>query len=193
MMSSDSQAMGRVGEVIIPHLADGAQDEVAAADHCGGSVTQRQRARQALHRQVHDQPGAGNASRTRSARSKSANGKTWCCGSRRLRRQAELVSRAASSRPRRWADPNASIPTPQPGAHAADVRAFGGAVGRNLTQLRQQTSLQHGVAEVWPAKQLAAVKGWPHGDQAQMVHNAYAPKMEIYCADLQRARRRAVA
>ena len=30
MMSSDSQAMGRVGEVITPHLADGAQDARAA-------------------------------------------------------------------------------------------------------------------------------------------------------------------
>ena len=30
MFSSDSQAMGRVGEVIAAHLADGAQDEDAA-------------------------------------------------------------------------------------------------------------------------------------------------------------------
>ena len=36
MMSSDSQAMGRVGEVITPHLADGAQDARRARPRCAG-------------------------------------------------------------------------------------------------------------------------------------------------------------
>ena len=36
MISSDSQAMGRVGEVLDPHLADGAQDEGAARPAEGG-------------------------------------------------------------------------------------------------------------------------------------------------------------
>ena len=35
MMSSDSQAMGRIGEVIMPHLADRGQDEAAARRAAG--------------------------------------------------------------------------------------------------------------------------------------------------------------
>ena len=66
-----------------PHLADRAQDEGAARRAAGRHRAQRQLPRQALHRQVHDQPGASRtASRTRSAASRSASGPTWCSGSR---------------------------------------------------------------------------------------------------------------
>ncbi len=71
MISSDSQAMGRVGEVSDPHLADRAQDEGAARRPAWGR-TGRQRAYQALRRQVHDQsrhrPGPEPRGRQRRAR-----------------------------------------------------------------------------------------------------------------------------
>jgi urease subunit alpha len=56
MISSDSQAMGRVGEVAIRtwQTADKMKRSAAAA---GGDRRQRQFPRQALHRQIHDQPG----------------------------------------------------------------------------------------------------------------------------------------
>jgi urease alpha subunit len=57
MMSSDSQAMGRIGEVDHPHLANRGQDEEAARAARAGERRQRQCARQALHRQIHHQPG----------------------------------------------------------------------------------------------------------------------------------------
>jgi urease subunit alpha len=56
MISSDSQAMGRVGEVIT-HLADRRQDEKAARRPARRRPRQRQLPRQALHRQIHHQPG----------------------------------------------------------------------------------------------------------------------------------------
>jgi urease subunit alpha len=56
MMSSDSQAMGRLGEVIIRTLADRRQDEEAARLAEGRQGQQRQFPRQALHREIHDQP-----------------------------------------------------------------------------------------------------------------------------------------
>ena len=85
MMSSDSQAMGRVGEVDHPHLADRRQDEAAARARCPGETgDERQPPRQALRRQVHDQPGDRARHRRRmSARSRSASSPTSCCGSRR--------------------------------------------------------------------------------------------------------------
>ena len=56
MMSSDSQAMGRIGEVIIRtwQTADKMKRQRGSAP---GRRRQRQPARQALHRQVHHQPG----------------------------------------------------------------------------------------------------------------------------------------
>ena len=57
MLSSDSQAMGRVGEVDHPHLADRAQDEGAARRAARGQRAQRQLPREALRREVHDQSG----------------------------------------------------------------------------------------------------------------------------------------
>ena len=57
MMSSDSQAMGRVGEVIIRTWQNGAQDEAAARQAARRQRAQRQLPRQALHRQIHHQPG----------------------------------------------------------------------------------------------------------------------------------------
>ena len=84
MMSSDSQAMGRVGEVITrtwqtAHKMRGERGRLA-----GRGRRQRQPAHPPLHREVHDQPGAHARHRaTRSARSKSASSPISCCGSRR--------------------------------------------------------------------------------------------------------------
>ena len=58
MMSSDSQAMGRVGEVDHPHLADRGQDEAAARPADGGQRPVGQFPGKALYREIHDQPGA---------------------------------------------------------------------------------------------------------------------------------------
>ena len=66
-----------------PHLADRAQDEAAARPSGRRAGPERQRARQALHRQVHHQPGDRPwHRRTRSARSRWASGPIWCCGRR---------------------------------------------------------------------------------------------------------------
>ena len=57
MMSSDSQAMGRVGEVIIRTWQTAHKMKVQRGALPGDPRTPRQLPRQALHRQVHDQPG----------------------------------------------------------------------------------------------------------------------------------------
>ena len=56
MMSSDSQAMGRVGEVIIRTWQTAHKMKAAARPPAGGDRRQRQFPRQALRRQIHDQP-----------------------------------------------------------------------------------------------------------------------------------------
>ena len=85
MMSSDSQAMGRVGEVIIRtwqtahkmKLQRGALKEDAARD--GKATTSASSATSPNTRSIRRSP---TASATWSARSKSASWPTWCCGSR---------------------------------------------------------------------------------------------------------------
>jgi urease subunit alpha len=58
MMSSDSQAMGRVGEVIIRTWQTAHKMKVQRGALPEDSAPQRQLPRQALHRQIHHQPGA---------------------------------------------------------------------------------------------------------------------------------------
>ena len=57
MISSDSQAMGRVGEVLIRTWQTAHKMKVPARAAARGRRRQRQFPRQALHRQVHDQSG----------------------------------------------------------------------------------------------------------------------------------------
>ena len=116
MMSSDSQAMGRVGEVDHAHLADRAQD-ARAARPAGrrAAATTTTCASAATSRSTRSTRRSRTACRTRSARSRSASSRTSCCGSRRS--SASSRSWCIKGGFIAWAqmgDANASIPTPQP-------------------------------------------------------------------------------
>jgi len=77
-------------------------------------------------------------------------------------------------------DANASIPTPQPVHMRPMFGAFGGALGRTSISFVSQASLANGAAETYGLhKRLAAVKDCRTVKKAHMVHNAYTPKMEI--------------
>ena len=124
IISSDSQAMGRVGEVDHAHLADGGQDARAA--------------RAARRRDGRERQPARSAATSRSTRStrRSRTASAHEIGSVEVGKLADLVLwRPAffGVKPElvlkggfiAWAqmgDANASIPTPQPRRDAADVR-----------------------------------------------------------------------
>jgi urease subunit alpha len=58
--------------------------------------------------------------------------------------------------------------------------SFGGAIGGTSLSFVSQASLQQGIAEAYGLRtQLAAVKGVRSIRKQHMVHNAFAPKMEI--------------
>ncbi len=83
IISSDSQAMGRVGEVIIRTWQTADKMKRQRGRLAGGNRRQRQFPRAALHRQIHDQPGdRARPVAARSARSRSASAPTSCCGAR---------------------------------------------------------------------------------------------------------------
>jgi urease subunit alpha len=77
-------------------------------------------------------------------------------------------------------DPNASIPTPQPVHYRPMFGSFGGALTRGSLTFVSQAALASDIGDVYSLKKpLAAVKGCRSVRKADMVHNAYTPKMEI--------------
>jgi urease subunit alpha len=122
MMSSDSQAMGRIGEVIIrtwqtAHVMRPPAARcpaTAAPTTCGPSATSRSTRSTRRSR---------TAWPTRSAPWRSASWPTWCCGSRSSSGSGRSwCSRAGSSRGLRWATPT---PRSRPRSRCCRARCSG--------------------------------------------------------------------
>jgi len=181
MMSSDSQAMGRVGEVII-------------------------RTWQTAHKMKAQRgPLRGDSERNDNTRAKRfvakytinpalANGIAHEVGSVEVGKWADLVFwrpgffgvkpslvlKGGFIALAAMGDPNASIPTPQPVHMRPMFGAFGGALARGSLTFVSQAALAGGVAESYGLhKRLAAVKGNRSVTKRDMVHNAYLPTMQI--------------
>ena len=190
MMSSDSQAMGRVGEVIIrtwqtAHkmklqrgaLAGDTQPGGLPADssRCDNSRVKRYVAKYTINPAL-------------------ANGIAHEVGSIEVGKWADLVLwkpaffgvkpslilKGGFIAAAAMGDPNASIPTPQPVHYRPMFGSFGGALARGSLTFVSQAALASGAAESYGLhKRLAAVKGNRTVKKAHMVHNHYAPTMEI--------------
>jgi len=77
-------------------------------------------------------------------------------------------------------DANASIPTPQPVHVRPMFASFGGALARGCLTFVSQAALAHGTPErLGLRKRAVAVRGCRTVRKADMVHNAYLPVMEI--------------
>ncbi len=181
MMSSDSQAMGRVGEVII-------------------------RTWQTAHK-MKGQRGAlaGDSARNDNARIKRyvakytinpalANGIAHEVGSVEVGKWADLVFwkpaffgvkpslilKGGFIAAAAMGDPNASIPTPQPVHYRPMFGSFGGALSRGSLTFLSQVALQRGLAgELGLKKAVSAVRGNRSVKKADMRLNAYTPVMEV--------------
>ena len=77
-------------------------------------------------------------------------------------------------------DPNASIPTPQPVHYRPMFGSFGGAIAKGSLTFVSQAGLAAGIKEAFGlAKTLSAVKNIRNVRKGDLIHNAYLPKMEI--------------
>jgi urease subunit alpha len=77
-------------------------------------------------------------------------------------------------------DPNASIPTPQPVHYRPMFGAFGVALARGSLSFVSQVGLNAGIRERYGlTKTLSAVKNIRSVRKQHMVHNHYLPRMEI--------------
>ena len=181
MMSSDSQAMGRVGEVII-------------------------RTWQTAHKMKAQRgPLPGDTDRHDNARVKRyiakytinpaiAHGISHEVGSIEVGKWADLVIwrpaffgikpslvlKGGFIALAAMGDPNASIPTPQPVHYRPMFGSFGGALARGSLTFVSQAGQRAGVGERYGLnKTLATVQNIRSVGKKDMVHNAYAPHMEV--------------
>ncbi len=77
-------------------------------------------------------------------------------------------------------DPNASIPTPQPVHYRPMFGSYGGALARGSLTFTSQAGMAAGIGQKYGLqKTLAAVKGIRGVGKRHMIHNDYAPKMEV--------------
>ena len=77
-------------------------------------------------------------------------------------------------------DPNASIPTPQPVHHRPMFGSYGGALARGSLSFVSQAGLAAGIGQKYGLqKTLSAVKGIRGVGKRHMIHNDYTPKMEV--------------
>jgi urease subunit alpha len=75
-------------------------------------------------------------------------------------------------------DANASIPTPQPVLYSPMFGSFGGATASTSATFVSQASLDAGIAEKF-RKRAVAVKGCRAIGKRDMIHNSATPKIEV--------------
>ena len=183
MIASDSQAMGRVGEVIMPHLADRAQDEGAA--RCAATATPRHtttpRARRYIAKYtINPAITHGIAHEVGSVEvGKLADLVLWKPAF--FGTKPSLIIKGGMIAAAPMGDPNASIPTPQPVHYRPMFGAFGSAL-----QATRMTFLSQTAHEAEVHHQLGSASrgsGWCKNcrsvTKADMVLNDYQPNIEV--------------
>ena len=181
MMSSDSQAMGRVGEVIIRTWQNAHKMKLQRGKLPGDSErndnfrVKRYIAKYTINPAI-------------------AHGISHEVGSIEVGKLADLVVwkpaffgikpsiilKGGFIALAAMGDPNASIPTPQPVHYRPMFGAFGGALARGSLTFVSQAGLAAGIQERFGlAKRLSAVKNIRGVRKQHMVHNGYLPTMEI--------------
>jgi urease subunit alpha len=181
IMSSDSQAMGRVGEVIIRtwQAADKMKSQRGSlpedSSRNDNFRVKRYVAKYTINPAI-------------------AHGISHIVGSLEVGKWADLVVwkpaffgvkptlvlKGGSIALAAMGDPNASIPTPQPVHYRPQFGALGGALAKGSLTFVSQAALAAGVAQRYGlAKTAVAVRNCRGVTKASMVHNSHLPVMEI--------------
>ena len=180
MMSSDSQAMGRVGEVIIRTWQTAHKMKVQRGALKGDTAksdntrVKRYVAKYTINPAI-------------------AQGISHEVGSIEVGKLADLVIwkpaffgvkpslilKGGMIAAAAMGDPNASIPTPQPVHYRPMFGAFGGALATSVTFVSQAALKNPMVTGLGLKKPLMAVKNCRGIGKKDMVHNSYTPKIEV--------------
>ena len=181
MFSSDSQAMGRVGEVIIRTWQT-------------AHKMKQQRGKLPLDTDRHDNFRVKRYLAKYTINPAIAHGIAHEVGSIEIGKWADiviwkpaffgvkpaLILKGGFIAMAAMGDPNASIPTPQPVHYRPMFGAYGGALTKTSLTFVSQAGLQAGIGERFGLnKTLSAVKGIRGLGKRHMIHNDYLPKMEV--------------
>jgi urease subunit alpha len=180
MMSSDSQAMGRVGEVIIrtwqtahkmrevrgPQGADGARSDNARVKRYVAKYT----INPAITHGVSHLVGSVEAG-------KLADLVLWKPAFFGVKPSLVLKSGMIASA--LMGDPNASIPTPQPTHHRPMFGAFGRALEKSVTFVSQAALEDSGFRSLALRKRIEPVRNTRGLAKRHMIHNDACPRIEV--------------
>ncbi|MBK8322791.1 MAG: urease subunit alpha [Betaproteobacteria bacterium] len=180
MMSSDSQAMGRVGEVIIRTWQTAHKMRVQRGPAKGDPKT-------------HDNARVKRYIAKYTINPATAHGISHAVGSIEPGKIADLVLwkpaffgvkpslilKGGMIAAAAMGDPNASIPTPQPVHYRPMFGSFAGGLRTSVTFVSQAALANPAIAGLGLAKPLEAVKATRGIGKKQMVHNDWMPTIEV--------------
>ncbi|MBE9113575.1 urease subunit alpha, partial [Nodosilinea sp. LEGE 07298] len=181
MIASDSQAMGRVGEVIIRTWQTAhkmkvqrgalAEDSERNDNHRAKRYVAKYTINPAITHGIADHVGSIEAG-------KLADICLWRPAFFGVK--PEIVIKGGAIAWAQMGDPNASIPTPQPVHMRPMFGSFGGAIAATSFSFISQAAIELGIPEqIGLAKATAAVANCRNLSKADMKLNAYQPQMEV--------------
>src|SRR5882762_1327832 len=181
MMSSDSQAMGRVGEVVIRtwQTADKMKKQRGRLKEEAGDNDNVRAKRYVAKYTINPAITHGISRHVGSIEvGKRADLVVWSPAFFGVKPDMILIGGSIAAAP--MGDPNASIPTPQP----VHYRPMFGALGRSLVMspalFVSQAAIAKGIAKKWGlTRPVLAVKGTRKIGKKDMIHNSLCPKIEV--------------
>ncbi|MCB2102186.1 MAG: urease subunit alpha, partial [Rhodobacterales bacterium] len=181
IIASDSQAMGRVGEVIIRtwQTADKMKKQFGALDGDSAENDNMRVRRYVAKYTINPALAHGMADQIGSvAVGKLADLVLW--KPMFFGVKPDLVLKCGTIAAAAMGDPNASIPTPQPVHYRPMFGAHGRAVTHSAVLFVSQAGVENDIARKFGlSKRLMPVKGCRTVRKADMVLNAYTPVMEV--------------
>ncbi|RMA42070.1 urease subunit alpha [Rhodophyticola porphyridii] len=182
VMASDSQAMGRVGEVIIRtwQTADKMRKQRGRlAEETGDNDNARVK-RYIAKYTINPAIVHGMSRHIGSVEpGKRADLVLWSPAFFGVKPEMSLIGGSIAMA--QMGDPNASIPTPQPVYSRPMFGAFGGAVGQSSVSFVSQAAQAAGIgAALGLAKDTVAVEGIRAIRKADMIHNSATPEVNVH-------------
>jgi urease subunit alpha len=180
MLSSDSQAMGRIGEVIMRTWQTADKMKAGRGPLDGDGANDNNRAKRYVAKYtVNPAIAHGIAHEVGSVeRGKLADLVIWKPAFFGVK--PELVLKGGLIVTAAMGDPNASIPTPQPVRYRPMFAAFGGAIFSTSMTFLSRAAVEDGVAaRLGLRKMTSAVRRCRDIRKASMIRNDYCPRIEV--------------
>ena len=181
MISSDSQAMGRVGEVIIRCWQTAHKMKLQRGELIGDKGNDNSRVKRYTAKYTINPAIAHGLSHEVGSIEvgKRADLVLWSPAFFGVKPEMVLLGGSIAAAP--MGDPNASIPTPQPVHYRPMFASFGKLRTNSSVTFVSQAALDAGLqSRLGTAKKMVAVKNTRGGiSKASMIHNSATPKIEV--------------